>query len=147
MSKYCKNCGALLNDEAKFCSKCGTKQDGMTMGTSWESGAAGEYRGNAYSDMYGNNGGYAKGSKPTSEGVVILIMGILSVLFSESVLFGLIFGIVGRVTAKKTLEAGIELTGTGKAGNILSIVGIVLSGLLLFLWIALLALGVIGSVL
>lgn len=41
MSKFCQNCGAQLEDGAKFCGKCGTKIGPQTINATYVSGIAG----------------------------------------------------------------------------------------------------------
>lgn len=153
MSKYCSNCGSVLNDDAKFCQNCGAKQE-LTGTGSWQNSGGGEYHDASYRDYDNNYNNYdnysnrnSESGKMAPEPVVILILGILSLLFCESVILGLVFGIITLVMAKNYREATGELNGLAKAGKIFAIVGVVLSAICLLIWIILIGVGILGATL
>lgn len=77
-----------------------------------------------------------------------LTWGILSLVFAETGLLGLIFAIIGKNKAKKHIAAGNQLVGADKVGSILSTVGLILSIIMIAYWaifiIAFIA-GVLGN--
>ena len=90
--------------------------------------------------------GYYQPVPPRSSGKAMgaLICGILAILFSASILFGIVLGIVAIVLAVQAVkEAGKDGKATG--GKVCGIIGIVLSVLAFFLYVVL-GLGVLAYV-
>lgn len=65
----------------------------------------------------------------------VLTWGIVSIIFAESGLVGLILAIIARGKAKKFVANGNELAGKAKVGNILSIVALILSIVMTVFWV------------
>lgn len=121
MAKFCTKCGNELND-SNFCEKCGAKNE----------------------DVNTNNASTVQinqtiVTKPKSNGFATagFIISLVSLLCCGSTsTFGLIFSIIGLVTAKK-------YDGNGKG---LAIAGIIISALSVILLIVLYILGIATSV-
>lgn len=65
----------------------------------------------------------------------VLTWGIVSIIFAESGLLGLVFAIIGRNKAKKFVANGNELSGKAKVGSILSLIALILSIIMLVVWV------------
>ena len=63
-----------------------------------------------------------------------LTWGIVSLIFAETGLLGLIFAIVGKNKVKAFKATGAMLTGKAKVGSILSTVALILSIIMLVFW-------------
>ncbi len=77
----------------------------------------------------------------------ILTLGIVSLALCWTGLIGLICGIVCRVKIGKYKAEGKILEGKTKVGNILSIIGIVISSIYTVYWGFILAFGFIATIL
>ena len=71
----------------------------------------------------------------------VLTFGILSLVFCETFVLGLIFGIIACAKAGKFNRAGVR-SGQVRAGKIMGIIGIVFSCIFLILWICLAVAGI-----
>jgi hypothetical protein len=140
---FCKFCGNQLDDDAKFCSKCGKLVGAETNENKKEPEPV------VISDEYGNptvsyNAPAQSYSQPTyqpysapvceddavrdSEGKSILVFGILGVAFACSVYFaflGMIFSIIARVKLKRYLNNYGETRGTATVGKYFSLGGLI----------------------
>ena len=141
---FCKFCGNQLDDDAKFCSKCGklvsaetneNKKEPETVVISDEFGnPTASY--NAPAQSYSQPAYQQPYSAPVSEnsaardsdGKSILVFGILGVAFACSVYFaflGIIFSLTARVKLKKYLNNYGETRGTATVGKYLSLGGLI----------------------
>ena len=94
--------------------------------------------GQAYGQAYGQQPPYYQPVAPQSNGkaVAALVCGILAILFSATILLGIVLGIVAIVLAVQAVKAmGKDSKATG--GKVCGIVGIVLSVLAFFLYVVL----------
>lgn len=64
-----------------------------------------------------------------------LTWGIVSLIFAETGLLGLIFAIVGKNKVKAFKATGAMLTGKAKVGSILSTIALILSIIMLVVWV------------
>lgn len=109
----CKNCGAEVADETKFCQNCGAMM---------ESEPAPVYEA-------------APAEAPAGPG---LVWGILGLAFGCTAILsflGIIFSAIGIGKAKKYAKQGYPLTGKNKVGSILSKIGLPVSIVVLVLFI------------
>lgn len=140
---FCKFCGNQLDDDAKFCSKCGKLVSAETNENKKETETV------VISDEYGNptasynapaqsysQPAYQPYSAPVNEnstardsdGKSILVFGILGVAFACSVYFaflGMIFSIIARVKLRRYLNNYGETRGTATVGKYLSLGGLI----------------------
>ena len=117
----CNQCGAQIPDGSNVCPNCGAAVSAQPQ----------------YQQPYQ--------AQPVQAQPNTLTFGILSLVFCETVILGLIFAIIGRKKGKAFIAQGGTLTGASKVGFILSKVGLILSILFIVywvIWIALLAAGV-----
>ena len=73
-----------------------------------------------------------------------LVWGILSLVFCESGLLGLIFAIIGRKKGKAYIAQGGQLTGASKVGFILAKVGLIFSILVMVVYVIYIGLIIAG---
>lgn len=100
---YCKNCGANINDDSAYCSKCGAPQQNECVPEKKKS---------------------VPGAMP------VFILGILSLALTVAYsvpLGGLICGLICRSKVREYVEAGGALTGKAGIGKTLGQVGLILS--------------------
>lgn len=140
---FCKFCGNQLDDDAKFCSKCGKLVSAETNENKKEPETV------VISDEYGNptasyNAPAVSNPQPTyqpysapvsensavrdAEGKSILVFGILGVAFACSIYFaflGIIFSVIARSKLKRYLNCYGETRGTATVGKYLSLGGII----------------------
>ena len=99
----CKNCGADIENDAQICYSCGSLAGQALNDQEKESQLA------EANNVKGSE--KAKSKKP-------IVFGVLSLVFSCTVLLGIIFAIIGLKSSKKS---------ESKPGKILSIIGLALS--------------------
>lgn len=115
----CKNCGAEIADNTRFCQFCGSAIEAEAPAEEPIVPAAPEAAA-PVQPMYAEEPVKGPG----------LVWGLLGVIFADTAilsLLGLIFSIVGLSKANRYAANGYVLTGKDKAGKILSIIGLVLS--------------------
>lgn len=108
MSKYCRTCGAEIEDNAVFCDECGTRQEmqqpSINMPTKRQMNDT---------DIYTENK-----IKQSGFGIASFVFGIISIItlgvFYFPEIIGIVFGIVGIKDKSKK-------HGMAKAGLIMSI--------------------------
>ena len=115
--KICNCCGEPMDDQAKFCTRCGSSSEGYN-----------EY------NPYGNTQFYPPMEKTSGFAVASLVLGIVSVFFNAfwmipSVL-AIIFGIIGYLQSKKP---GYKGGGMAIAGLVLGIIFLAIYVLLICL--------------
>ena len=156
--KTCRNCGALIDDNVKFCSSCGAQQpDNNT------SGGASDYRNSNTFDgspnraennyQYGYSTDPVHNTEPAGTdpfAITALVLGIAGIIFSWTLfgvpsILGLIFGIVAMNRCKKEGRAGY---GMALAGMIVSIIILVIYFIIIALAMATIssAFGAIGNI-
>lgn len=151
MAKYCPNCGNLADDNAAFCTKCGSaiqKEENNTYNNynNYNNGYTNLNNGyNNLNNGYNNlNNGYnnPNGNQPPMQNAstpkAALVLGILGIIFSFFfALLGHILSIIGIVIGnkeKKTMNysTGLTLSIIGEVCSaISSILGILLSSYVL----------------
>lgn len=113
----CKNCGAEVADETKFCQNCGAMIEAEPVP--------------AEAPVYEA----VPVEQPAGPG---LVWGILGLAFGCTAILsflGIIFSAIGVGKAKKYAKQGYPLTGKNKAGSILSKIGLPVSIVVLVLFI------------
>ena len=131
MARYCPNCGNPLEENASFCTKCGSavqNQENNTYNNNNYNNGYNNYNNgynNGYNNYYNNSNGYQQPVQNTSTPKTALVLGILGIVFSFFfALAGHILSIIGIVIGnkeKKTMNYSTGLT--------LSIIGEVCSAL------------------
>ncbi len=138
---FCQNCGAENPNETRFCSSCGSPltfsqpvNQAPIMPDSYQAPPARPIAYTqpvAYAQQDYNYTDREELKRGSSCARKALTMGILSLIFSWTVFFGILFGIIG---IKKASSAKKQGCGGGKAtvGKVLSIIGLVFAILILF---------------
>jgi len=118
MAKYCKACGAKLEDDARFCTECGSPvADSAQQGES-DSGR----NANPYGSYY-TPGAYR--AEPASSRPQGYVLSILAVIFGAlGGWLGLLFGVIG-LCLNKPGDTGVQTR---------CIIGIALAGVWIFFW-------------
>ena len=130
--KYCTKCGFQVNDEDKFCARCGAPLTDVN------------------NPLPNNNQNPLPNQevKPNNtKAILSLVFGCLSTLFLGLSLFAsLLFGILTFGFAIPALVLGIKSrkNGCGLAGMITSIVVLAIGGIVLIIWLMIFS-AVIGS--
>ena len=131
----CKNCGAQLQDGMAFCTNCGCKLEAPA-----PQPAQPQYQQPVYQQPV-----YQQAAPVYAEQPSTLVWGILSLVFTEIGILGLIFAIIGRSKGNSFISTGGQLTGASKVGFILSKVGLILSIVSLVFWVLFIILVATGS--
>lgn len=160
---FCKNCGTENADEAKFCKNCGQSMENdaqpVTADVQSEVTESAEVQaGSTTTESEGQNTSFYSGPVeynstahsvtdeseiPESTGTAIasMILGIVSIVFCCSSIFGLIAGIVAIILAQKERNSGRADNGYVKTGLVCGIIGAILGGLVLIYYIVVLIIG------
>lgn len=147
--RYCSNCGALNETDAKFCSNCGKPLTQIAGNTE-------ETANNNYQQIYNYTQEAPKSENTVSEpapvkgkvfGILSFVFGIVSTVLSFIALFPLVGQVFGFLYLAMAI-VGLVFSGKSdyrlaKPGKILCIVGIVLSGLFLILGFIILCGGIL----
>jgi hypothetical protein len=112
----CKNCGAQLPDGVTFCTNCGCAVEAP------QAQPQPSFTQQVYQTA-------ATATQPN-----LLVLGILSLVFAEFGIVGLILGIIGRKKGKAYVAQGGTLTGASKVGYILSLVGMIFGIVMVAFW-------------
>lgn len=129
---YCPQCGSLLEEGAKFCQNCGAKMESAEQSVSEPVQADTPV---AEQPQRANDASAIKDSFEAQDlASSTLTMGILSLVFCEIGLLGLIFAIIGKSKAKKYAALTGKLSGKANVGKILSTVGLVISIIMTAVW-------------
>ena len=156
--KYCNNCGSAVDDDDIYCENCGSKvKNDDEIQQDIFSGLDKDVDNDAVGDIEKDDGFGVSEFKPDADNIKsngnngrkrllynkyagdANTFGILALVFSLlGGILGIVFGIVGLVKSKKAIElcnTG-EYDGKPKASNgrILSIIGIVLSVIMLVVY-------------
>lgn len=99
----CRNCGTMNKEEAKFCECCGQDLNSPYI-----------------------NPTVVEEKPKTSNNVISMVMGILSIVLSCSGIVSLVLGIVAVVLARKERKNGND-DGMLQAGFVCGVIGIVMS--------------------
>ena len=125
---FCRNCGFELQDDARFCSKCGTAVDFVTNKTSEPEQTYGNLNEN-YSD-YSYVQAEDNSAEKSALGGSVLKFGILGLVFSLTVFFsllGLIFSSVALSKANAFKSAFGQTEGKATVGRSLGKAGLIVS--------------------
>jgi len=125
---FCKNCGSQLSDDAKFCEYCGTPIE-----------VAEDVQTNTPEPEFIQTEPTSSQARAVNDPSLpslgsILGFGIASVATCEFGIPGIIFGAIGKSKAKQVLNGGGALGGQGKAGNIMSKVGLIIGIVMTVIW-------------
>ena len=164
---FCKNCGRQLADNPKYCPYCGQSNEAPapavtptfneqsysygsdSYGTenSYGSGSYGSY--DPYGNPYGTPYGQATEEKKNDLAGSTLKWGILSLAFSTTCLclLGFIFSFIAKAKAREYVNYFGQVEGRARVGRDLGtagfIVGLVMTILVVFYFIYMLALGIL----
>lgn len=130
---FCKNCGTKIEEGLKFCPNCGTQVQAPAAAPAQQTPPPqqqtpppqqGYYQQPAQPAYQPAQPAYRPAPAANlPETTPILVLGILSLVFGSIV--GIILGAIGRNKARAYVNAGGELSGKAKVGNILSKLGII----------------------
>lgn len=119
MAKYCKACGAKLEDDARFCTECGSPVEGFSQQGEPDPGQGPNFPGSSY---------YTPGAyraEPASSRPQGYVLSILAVVFGAlGGWLGLLFGVIG-LCLNKPGDTGVQTR---------CIIGIALAGVWIFFW-------------
>ena len=118
---FCIKCGRQIPDDAVFCPACGaTQSDQMPQAIAPNQPAA-----------------WKKPVSPEEDALAgsILTWGILGLAFSATVILGIIFSAIGLSKARRFQETYGPLHHRAKVGRILSLVGLIVSLVMILFWI------------
>jgi hypothetical protein len=132
---FCLKCGRELPDEAKFCAYCGAQINSTTnqipenknpQVNTYQSVGAMNYNQNRQPINFNNAINGNKGNEKEGFGIAALILGILSIIFSFTMILSIIMGLIAVIfgiihIAKKSRK------GLGVAGIITGVFGIIIS--------------------
>lgn len=88
---------------------------------------------------------YAPEVRTPGKAIACLIMGICSICFAASYGIGAIFAIVGLVLFSKVKQQATEIPKTAGVGRILSIIGLIISILMILFWVVIFALAIMSE--
>lgn len=117
---FCIKCGRQIPDDAVFCPACGATQgDQMPQAIAPNQPAA-----------------WKKPVSPEEDALAgsILTWGILGLAFSATVILGIIFSAIGLSKARRFRETYGPLHHRAKVGRILSLVGLIVSLVMILFW-------------
>lgn len=136
----CKNCGAQIPDGSAFCTECGAPVQ-QEQPVQQEPVQQPQYTPVQQT--------YTAEPTPAVSGKPVLICGILALALNSipyvGWIAGLICAIIGMKKAKAYVAANGQLTGAAKVGRILSIVGLVCSIVMAFVWLIVIIVAIIGA--
>lgn len=139
---YCPKCGSLLEEGAKFCQNCGAKMESAEQNVSEPVQADTPV---AEQPQRANDASAIEDSFEAQDlASSTLTMGILSLVFCEISLLGLIFAIICKFKAKKYAALTGKLSGKANVGKILSTVGLVISIIMTVCLLMILCLIILG---
>jgi hypothetical protein len=116
MAKYCKACGAKLEEDARFCAECGAPVAGGAQQS--DPGQGPNFPGSYYTP--GANRAEPSGARPRG-----YVLSILAVVFGVlGGWLGLLFGVIG-LCLNKPGDTGVQTR---------CIIGIALAGVWIFFW-------------
>lgn len=132
---FCLKCGRELPDGAKFCAYCGAQINSTTnqipenrnqQSNTYQSVGAMNYNQNRQPVNFNNTVNGNKGNEKEGFGIAALILGILSIIFSFTMILSIIMGLIAVIfgiihIAKKSRR------GLGVAGIITGVFGIIIS--------------------
>ncbi len=136
--RICKNCGAQINDNEKFCSSCGQKIEEASFGTSEQSNEQSNTDAGAMN--YNQNIYYQPQNQPTSGmAVASLVLGIVGIFISWfTLLVPSILGIIfGAVAIKQCSEKNLNGRGMAIGGLVCSLIIVVIAVIAIIAAIAL----------
>ena len=140
--KHCVNCGAELQDEAVFCTSCGSQADSV-QDAAPQPEPAPEY-------TYQQPQQVVSAAEPKGKAIATLILGIASLVcavFGWTITCGIIAvicGIVGLILGKKAVAEAPNVK-MGKTGKTLALIGLILGAILLVVGIIVVAACASGS--
>ena len=137
----CKNCGAQLPEGTAFCTNCGCAVEAPQAQPAQPQYQA-QPQPTYQQPMYGQT--YA--AQPVGAQPNTLILGILSLVFCELGIVGLILAIIARKKGKAYIAQGGQLTGAAKVGHILALVGLILSICYMAFWAIYLVVIIIAAI-
>lgn len=133
----CKNCGASINDNEKFCSSCGQKVEEGAFSTQEPNNEQSNMRNE---DMNYNQNMYQPQIQPTSGlAVASLVLGIVGIFLSWiTLMIPSILGIIfGAVAIKQCNEKGLNGRGMAIGGLVCSIIIVAIFVIMLIAAVAL----------
>lgn len=168
---FCQNCGASLEDGAKFCPNCGTPVAASVRPTVQPTGTEPRFEKTVYEQpayeqpqapvyehpmyeqpaapVYREPEATVVNEETNALGKATLIFGIIGLAFSLSFymsFLGIIFSAIGRGKLKSYLASGGELAGKAKVGGILSKLGLIFGIILTAFFVIWLFVIIIGAV-